>query len=320
MIAAAPLVVASAGCFPWWLFDDDDGGDIIFPVAPDDPVVIDDPPTIEVTAPTWPPLSELSAVDVHCQDDLGLSRLEIQFRNAVTRSLSGLTSTTTIFGADLGEGFGTLEVAVFDSTFNIAHQNVENFLVDLSPPEITLGPKVLPHGADFEVWVADAWVLGGATLVVGDVEIDHPFEEGYPTTLGVTWDMSLVKFATADLPPGTHGAVVEARDAAGHVAAAIVDLTLDADPPTVSILSPASGAVVSGPFDVVVNAADPGDGPTWIEISLDGTPVGTAVGPAATVTIDASELVAGPALVEAKAHDQAGHTTTTSIAIEIAAP
>jgi hypothetical protein len=313
------LIMGATGCFPFWLFDDDEG-DIFLPQPmPEQPEqVLDDPPTIEVSAPMWPPMSELSAIAITCRDDLGLDRLVVQFRNGLSFSLSGVReSETFIAGSQLGEGFGTLEVAAFDSTFNITHHDIQNFLVDLSPPEITLGPTVLPHGADFEIWVADAWILGGAKLTVGEIEIDHAFEAGYPTTLGTTWDMSLVKFATVDLPAGTHGALVEARDAAGHAVAEIVELTLDGDPPTVAITSPAPGAMVSGLFDVIVTSADPGGGPTWIAITLDGTPVGTAVGPSATVTLDAAELVPGPAVIEATAHDQAGHTAVFSIAIEI---
>jgi len=304
-LACLPLLLSS-GCWPFGIWDDDDD------IEPWDAPPAAEPPTAPTMGvldiPHWPPLGETTAIHVDVSDDVGLSQVTFRFRNNVTRWISGHNASVSVTGGELGEGFGTLEVTVEDVQDASRTRTVEDLLVDLSPPEITFGDTVLGAEDDhLEVWVADAWVLGSAELTVGDTVLSHDFEDGYPPTLGEAWDYSLVKFPTDQLPQGMHEASLTAFDAAGNATTESFTYTIDTIAPTVQIVSPTTGTVVSGLFDVTVQAIDLSSGPVWIELTIGGTPAATAVGPQATVILNAGELAAGPTELCARAYDEAGN-------------
>lgn len=312
VFASASLTV---GCIPpWMLFDDDDPP----PTIDDDPpppafedVEEDDagvPPTVQVSIPDFPPLGPGGEIDVSVSGPRALTRLDADFREHAEYSLDGTFTTLSIPAEDLGEGFGQLVLTAWDERGAWAERFVEDLLVDFSPPEIFLGTTVLPaEGASFEAWAADDWVLGRFELEAGAVVLSDAMEPGYPDSLGEAWHESLVKFPTEDLPEGTTLATFRAIDAAGNVAEEQFELTIDGHPPACSINAPASLAVVSGPFVVDLSGIDEGGGPVWLELYVSGSPVATAVGPLASVELDASELAPGMHVLSALAVDQAGN-------------
>ncbi len=305
LLACLPLLFAT-GCWPFFDWDDDDDdGAWDTPQAVPEP---DAPMMGPLDIPQWPPLGETSEIHVDVSDDVGLQQLIFSFRNDVFRTLSGNNASVSVTGGELGEGFGTLEVYVEDVEGASRTRKVEDLLVDLSAPEITLGDTVLGVQDDYlEAWVADAWVIGKAELTVGNVVVEHEFEDGYPPTLGEAWDYSLVKFPVADLPQGVHGATLTAYDAAGNDTTEPFTITIDGIAPTVQIVSPPTGTVVTGWFEVTLQAIDLTSGSVWIELTIGGTPAATAVGPQATVLLNAAELAPGPTELSAIAHDEAGN-------------
>ncbi|MBW2453880.1 MAG: hypothetical protein JRI68_05200 [Deltaproteobacteria bacterium] len=303
--ACLPLL-PSTGCWPFFgPWDDDDD---VEPWDSPQAVTPDAPMMGPLEIPHWPPLGESDAIHVEVSDDVGLRQLIFSFRNEVFRSLSGNSASVSVTGGELGEGFGTLEVYLEDTEGASRTRTVEDLLVDLSPPEITLGDTVLGAQEDhLEAWVGDAWVIGKAELTVGAIVVEHDFDDGYPPTLGEAWDYSLVKFSVAGLPQGVHEASLTAFDAAGNETTEPFTLTIDSIAPTVQIVSPPNGTVVTGMFEVTVHAIDLTSGPVWIELTIGGTPAATAVGPQATVLLNAAELTPGPTELCAIAHDEAGN-------------
>jgi hypothetical protein len=55
----------------------------------------------------------------------------------------------------------------------------------------------------------------------------------------------------------------------------------------------------------------------WLDLSLGGTPVATATGPTATLTIDTADFAPGPTQLLATAIDRAGNQSTASRSIVI---
>ncbi len=190
-------------------------------------------------------------------------------------------------------------------------------LVDLSPPKIELGQTVVAADGVLELWVGDAWVLGSVELSFAGQSQAKVFDPGYPTTVGHTWDFSLVKFAMSALPAIAGQAAIVATDAAGNSVVETFQLVIDGEPPNVAITSPAEGSTVSGTLTVDLTAGDPGGGPVWVDLLVNATPVATATAPQATLSIDTAELVPGPATLTAVARDQAGNQTTVSRQITI---
>jgi len=312
----------TAGCFPFWLFDDWRGDT---PTTTVPPRTTSTPPSIDnVDVADWPPLGPEGTIGVDLSDDRSLSSVSFDFNHSFSRVVSGTAASIEVSGTELGEGLGKLTITAMDSDGGWAQRWVENLLVDLTPPEVTIGKTVLPQQGDnakLEIWVADAWVLGHVDLEFNGSTLSHDFGQVYPETLGTAWDYSLVSFPTSALAAGTGTARITAYDAAGNATIEQFELSVDGNAPLVSILAPAPNQTVSGLFQVSLSALDPEGGPCWIQVKLGGTDLGTAVGPSAKITVDASEFVPGELTLEATAVDEAGNESlVASVPIVIAQP
>jgi len=322
LLAAGALPISGCLIPGVWPLDGDDREPpdeefVEEPPTPDGTVI---PPSVDgVDIPSWPPLGRYGSLTAHVSDDVGLSSVELEFAEVVSRSLAGAPSASvTVTGEELGEGLGTLMIRVFDQEGARATRQVTDLLVDLTPPKAELGKTVVRAEDDhLELWVADAWVLGAVTLAFQGSTQQHVFEQVYPATLGESWDYSLVKFASESLDEGKGTADLTVSDASGNIATYSFVLTVDGTPPQVSVDEPAPGAVVSGPFAVSISASDGSEGSVWLEVEVDGTPMATAVGPLASLDVDASELTPGAATLVVRAHDEAGNIATTEVPIVI---
>jgi hypothetical protein len=168
-----------------------------------------DPPTIDFTIADWPPMGSASTLTISAQADNGLGNTTFFFRNTVTRSFNGETSATlSVTGAELGEGFGRLEVDVASWDGSISRRGVDGLLVDLTAPTAYVDDLnvVRAVGDHFSFYMADAWIVSGCELTVGDQIFTEQLDPGFPPTLGVDWDFSLVSIPSEDLPIGTHSA------------------------------------------------------------------------------------------------------------------
>ena len=306
----APLLMLSTGCFPFILDDDgDEPPTVDVPPPSPPPAPVNAAPTVSMDNVGWPPAGPETLITFRMSDDFGLSSMSVSFANDLSFPAFGISDERAVFAQELGEGFGTLELTVSDVDGLTTDVSVSDFLIDLSPPEITVGDTVLRLADDssIELWGADAFVLGRMELSVGELTLTHDFNDVYPTTLGEAWHYEAVAFNSTNFAEGSHEAVVTLYDAAGNGAQTSVTLTLDGTAPTVGITSPAPDAVVSGMFDVVLNAVDDRDQPVSIELRIDGVPVAVAVGPQATVQLDAGVLTAGDAELSAVGTDDVGN-------------
>jgi myo-inositol-hexaphosphate 3-phosphohydrolase len=144
--------------------------------------------------------------------------------------------------------------------------------------------------------------------------------DGDPATL--EWTSNLVgslgtgsPLTLAALPPGSHSIRAEARDASGSVGTARIGLMVGT-PPSLTLLSPADGTVISGPGPIHLRASalDPEDGDitgaiTWTS-SRDG-----ALGTGADVVV--GSLAAGAHVVTATVTDSTAITASTSARIVV---
>lgn len=302
-------LTALPGCFPWWLFEDDDPPPQTTEPWEDE---TSDPPWVaSVSISNWPPPGPDTQIAVTVGDDEALSSVHFSFAEYSVFPVDGTSATAVVTGAELGEGFGTLHVIAYDEDGGWADQSVTGFLVDLSAPKGQLVKSVFrrAEGVDIQVWVGDAWVLGGCELTFGGVTRSHTFDAGYPSTLGVEWDTSLVTLPATDFPEGTGKGELRVWDAAGNESVTEVDLTLDGTPPAVAIGSPAPKSTVSGLVTIEVAGSDEGEGPVEIDVYVAGTPIATLPGPSGKVTVDVAELAKGAATIEAIARDVAGNTS-----------
>jgi hypothetical protein len=276
------------------------------------------PPTFDaIEIPTWPPLGKDGRITVKISDDEALSRLTATFKNVASRSFAGTRTEITLSGNELGEGMGTLTLVACDARNACRERIVDDFLVDMTPPEAelesaTVSPKLSGLEGQVAVWVSDAWVLGSVDLTFDGKTLHHEFPKAYPATVGKEWDVSRVAFQAKELAEKEGDAVVVVRDAAGNARTQTFRLRVDGTAPTVAITQPANGASVSGTFDVALTAADEGPTPPNVELWVGGVRVVDASAPLGVITVDTSTLPTGPVEVQAIARDAAGNRSTVS--------
>lgn len=168
---------------------------------------------------------------------------------------------------------------------------------------------------------------GGDVLVAWDAtdegfgldRIELALDGGPPATLSVDDRSHLLQ----SLPDGTHVVRVAAFDRGGNTASATVTFVVDTTKPTMSITSPAYGAIVpSSTLEISWRAADAASGVARIEVSLDGGPSVVLAGDATAFTF--AQLADGPHVVTLTAYDLAGHSvrirTTFTVDTAILSP
>jgi hypothetical protein len=94
--------------------------------------------------------------------------------------------------------------------------------------------------------------------------------------------------------------------------------TPDTIPPTVSISSPASGAILSGNASPVAASASDNVGVVKVELYVDGNLVGTDMSSPYTFSLDTTALTNGTHVLSAKAYDAAGNIgTSTPVSVTV---
>lgn len=321
-LLALATSLGSAGC-EWVLLgvaldDDDCDGlaccesecceqDCFVEPPPPEPVL---PPTVALEVADWPPLGPNGVLTITASSNQELAHAELYFKNDSVAYFSDatLSGSATASGLSLGEGFGQLDVVVYAVDGSWTRAGIEDLLVDLSPPEAYIDRTVLPaSGDDLQLWIADAWVVSGCELTVGAITLGEQLEPGYPSTLGVEWDFSLVSFPVEELPVGNHAAQLRVWDAAGNEVLLDIPIAIDGLPPEVDILEPAEGETVQETFTVSASASDDMPFPVAIELRVGGALIATGTAPQATFTLSALDFPAGEHEITAIAIDEAGN-------------
>lgn len=276
------------------------------------------PPTFDaVEIPSWPPLAKDGTIKVQLSDDEALSRLTATFKHVTRKTFTGASGSISLSGNDLGEGMGTLSLVACDTRDFCRERRVEDFLVDMTPPEAelespTISPKLSGIEGQVALWVSDAWVLGSVDFTFEGKTLHHDFPKAYPDTVGKEWDVSRVTFDAKSLPEKEGDATVVVRDAAGNARTHTFHIRIDGTAPSVEITQPANGANVTGSFDVSLTATDEGPTPPNVELWVGGVRILDAAAPLGSITVDTSTLPAGPVEVKAIARDAAGNRSTLS--------
>ncbi len=91
----------------------------------------------------------------------------------------------------------------------------------------------------------------------------------------------------------------------------------DTVPPTVSLLAPATGAIVSDTISISATAADADSGLDYLSCSVDGTSLGSDFSAPYGWTFDTTAVADGFYTIDVTAYDNAGNSATDSISIEV---
>jgi len=122
---------------------------------------------------------------------------------------------------------------------------------------------------------------------------------------------------TLQFASGSHTITARGVDNSGNQAETSIIISFDHVPPSVSITSPVSGAMVSGAITVSVAASDSISGIASVALDVDNQPHSILNQPPFNFMVDTSGLVPGSHTLTARAIDPAGNQGETSITIMV---
>jgi Bacterial Ig domain len=157
-------------------------------------------------------------------------------------------------------------------------------------------------------------ITANASDNVGVTRVDFYLDRAGGTLIGSDSSSPYsVSWNTVAVAAGPHTLYAVARDAAGNTAtSAPVPVTVDNEPPTVAISSPAGGSHVSGNVSVTANA---GDDFSLVRVDFyrdSATLIGSATTTPYSIVWDASSVSTGSHTLYAIAKDAAGNTAMSA--------
>ncbi len=238
---------------------------------------------------------------------------------AALASLSGLT-----------DGQYALKVDAADAAQNQTEQIIP-FGVISTPPQVTLAA---PAAA------AVLGAVGGVVPVAGTITDAHL--QSWTLQLGAgaqpaTWT-TLATGTTLPLPSpifawsltgvasGSYVLRLEATDLAAQTASAQAAITIDNTPPVVAIATPAAGAYVTGPMNVIGTAADANLVSYQLAVASSApgaaqlfSPVGSGTAPVTAGALASWTALPpdGPATLQLTAVDKAGNQASTQVQVNV---
>ena len=273
------------------------------------------PPAVAIASPqAGAAVSSVVAVSVSASDNVGIAGVQLLLDDVTLgpeMSGPGPNYTYSWNTAATTNGPHTLSARARDAAGNIATAaNVAITVAnDTTPPTVSVTSPVagsslngvvavVASASDNETLAGVQFVLDGANLG-GEVTGTGP-------TFTYTWN-------TTTAANGTHTLSARARDTSGNTAAAAnvtVSVSNDTMPPSVSLTSPAGGATVTGPVNVVATASD-NAALAGVQFLLDGVDLGAEVagaGPTFSYSWDTTTAPDGAHTLSARARDTAGNT------------
>lgn len=256
-------------------------------------------------------------------DDDDTETLDVSFRFALSvRRDVDRGGSTTITGAEIGEGYGDLQIQVSDADGGNTSTAVEGLLVDLTPPSIEMEPCILAANGKGDrgtmaAWIGDAWALGDVTLVVAPQDgldlAPAVFTEtfaSWPATFGESWDWSFFSVSAAQLPAGSSTATYTVRDRAGNTTSRSCDLFVDGSPPVVTL----AATLVDDEIQVDATAVDD-DAAFSLVLHAGGVEVAHGAPPSTRFVLDAADFASGELALEARATDRAGNEGRSQVVV-----
>ena len=273
-----------------------------------------DAPTVALTTPVaGAHLSGTVAVLAAASDDTTVTSVRFLIDGAPSGGEDADAPYELVWNTTaVADGGHTLSAVARDAAGHETTTTIDVVVVNTdAAPTVTLG---LTSGA----------TVGGAVSVVATAADDIGVSGVQFTIDGVSAGPEVqtapyeLAWNTVAVANGLHTVGATARDTAGHVTAASVDVTVlnDAAAPTVA-LSLASGATVGGSVSVVATAADD-IGVVGVQFAIDGVSVGSEVATAPyELAWNTLGVGNGSHTVSATARDAAGHVTTASVVVTV---
>jgi RHS repeat-associated protein len=245
---------------------------------------------------------------------------KVDFYNGTTLLGSDTTSPYSFAWANVAVGSYSITSKATDNAGAVTTSAAVAITVTApnAPPTVSISSPV-----SGSIFTAPAAIAINATAADSNGTVSKvDFYNG--TTLLGSDTTSPYSFAWANVAVGSYSITAKATDNSGAVTtSAAIAVTVAANvPPTVSLTSPASGAVFTTPASITLsaNAADANNGSiSNVKFYRGATLIGTVT--AAPYNFVWSDVTVGSYSITAKATDNSGAVTTSSaVAISVAVP
>ncbi len=277
------------------------------------------PPQVMITAPAdgGTVMGNVS-IQATASDDVGVSQVTIAINGTVDATLTAAPYSYAWDASTAANGSYLIRATATDAAGNASHADITVTVMggidDTTPPSVNVtapaNGAMVSGTVDVAVDASDDFGVQRVTVLVDGTSIGEATAPPYH-----------VSFNTGSVSPGAHAISATAVDAAGNTATD-ADTTVmvtagDTTPPTVSIISPTDGAVLSGVVNISVASSDD----THINsvlMFLDGELIGTDYrGPSYEFLWDTAQSPEGPHELAARAFDDAGNMANDSISISV---
>ncbi len=266
-------------------------------------------PTASLTAPTSGQLFGTSSVQLTwtaSDATSGIDHFEVRLDGGTPINEPAGTATYTFTG--VSDGSHTLALRAFDGAGNTILASVA-VTVDTTVPIASLTTPASGHLFGTSS-VQLTWTASDATSGIDHFEVR--LDGGTPVTVAA----GTATYTFTGVSDGTHTLALKAFDRAGNTVLVSVAVSVDATAPTVSIVGPASGAVIpSSASTVTWTAGDATSGIDHVEIRVDGGTAQTVSAGATTYAL--SGLSDGTHTVNVTVVDKAGHSSSKSVSFRV---
>jgi hypothetical protein len=270
------------------------------------PVVTISSPTTSTTFAASSPTVALAGA---ATDDGAIT--EVRWTN--NRGGGGVATGTnrwTVDRAVLQAGANEITITARDAAGNSASARLVVTASDKQAPAVRI---IAPAPSDtFSTSARHVNLAGTATDDFGVTQVAWASDRG---TSGVARGTGTWLAGAVALQPGVNIIAVTALDSAGNSSTDVLKITVDAQPPVVTITSPSSSSFTSTTPSVVVSGTAADDaGIMQVLWASDRGPSGAAVGTSSWAT-PAIRLEPGPNVVAVTARDVSGNSTTATLTI-----
>jgi hypothetical protein len=266
---------------------------VVFQVPPGDTT----PPALAITSPSQPVIDDPAPPITVTYSDSGsgvdTSTLSIALDGTALNGCTVGASSASCASPRLAPGNHTLAASVRDRAGNAATASF-SFQVEAAPAISITSPASASYSRHPSIQVTGTFSGSVASVSVN----------GQPATLGQG-----TYTAAATLAAGVNQLVSVAVDAAGSQASAAVVVTLDTQPPTLTLAAPTPGTITNQPRVQVTGTATDDTGIALVVVA--GQAVAVAGGQFATLV----PVAEGLNMIEADAFDLAGNEQTATLAV-----
>jgi len=271
------------------------------------------PPTVAFATPAnGAMLSGVVQVQVSASDNAGVASVSVRVDNGTPFTDTSAPYTFSWDTTAVPDGPHTLTATATDTSGNTATAQLGVTVTNAPPPDTT------PPTVSFAAPANGATVAGvvqiqlSASDSVAVASVSVRVDNGTPFTdtsapYTFSWDTTAVS-------DGPHTLTATATDTSGNTATAQLTVAvsnvstqvIDAEPPTVQIVSPPNGSRTSGSVTVRVNASD-NVGVVRVELYTDRVVVGTSTSASPSFRLNTRRWTRGTHVLQAAAYDAAGN-------------